>query len=250
MKKPKKIKLSASSIGLFLSCPRSYYHRYIDKIATPATPALRAGISFHNLIEDILTETTFRENYSDYMIETIVDSFENGVLGAHSDNFDVERKISIPINDDFEMTGKIDLVDYENHVIQDHKSVGHWGFVETSESLKKNLQLLIYGYWYIKEFDTDGISFRHNQICKTSGKNSKYVETYVSKEEVFEFWEKKVLVACKFIKKTREKESADTVKTKDSCSKYSGCHFRNCGACEGHEDTKVKDRIKKLSKSK
>ena len=231
----KKVKLSATSIDKFISCPRSYYFRYISGIKEPTTKALQAGIDFHDCIEHILTEVPFKKDYPDSLLETVEEAFNLGVLGDHSENIEIEKKIDFQIDENFSMTGKIDLVDFDENCIQDHKSVGNWNYVETPESLKTNLQLLIYSYWYMNEFDVDEVKLRHNQIDKKDKENSKFVEATVTREEVFHFWNDKIVRLCKHIKKTREQEDADEVRTRNACSKYSGCHYAKIGKCDGHK---------------
>ncbi|NLF00900.1 MAG: PD-(D/E)XK nuclease family protein [Anaerolineales bacterium] len=49
--------LSYSSIETYQLCPRSWWHRYVDKTPAPASPALVFGTAFHNAVEQAIAES-------------------------------------------------------------------------------------------------------------------------------------------------------------------------------------------------
>lgn len=48
--------LSYSSIETYHLCPRSWWHRYVDKTPAPASPSLVFGTAFHNAVEQAIAD--------------------------------------------------------------------------------------------------------------------------------------------------------------------------------------------------
>jgi len=46
--------LSYSSVSAYLTCPRSWRFKYVDKVKTPTAPALAFGSAFHGAVEDLI----------------------------------------------------------------------------------------------------------------------------------------------------------------------------------------------------
>jgi len=57
--------LSYSSISMWLTCPRSWKYKYIEKIPTPTSPALVFGSAVHDTVEEYVGETEHRYSLSE-----------------------------------------------------------------------------------------------------------------------------------------------------------------------------------------
>ena len=78
--------LSYSSITTYLSCPRSWAFKYIEKAPTYATPELVTGTAVHNVIEAYLGQTGVRQPLTSLWGAAWAKSIERGpvVWGADS----------------------------------------------------------------------------------------------------------------------------------------------------------------------
>ena len=73
--------LSASSIGMFLKCPRQYEFRYMQKIKSPPNAAMTQGSVVHKAVE-----TNFRQKI-ETGVDLPLDSVKDACADAHKDMF-------------------------------------------------------------------------------------------------------------------------------------------------------------------
>jgi hypothetical protein len=162
--------------------------------------------------------------------EDIVDlvniGFEKGILNV-PDNLLLEHGIRMPLGDTAYLKGIIDFVNVDDGKIEDHKTISQWRYAETEETLKKNLQLLIYAKWYLtKVKNRNFVILRHNQFHKNAPETSKFVEVKVSRKYVDTYWEEEVMPYIDQMiemKTNTDEESFDY--NLDACGNYGGCSF-------------------------
>lgn len=225
--------ISASQIKNVSGCARKWYFEYIDRIKQPKTDALQDGIDFHDVIDHIYKEKEFSRNYPEKIIEMVTEAWETGLFDLDTDNYESEVKIQFDVDENHYLRGYVDLVDYENHVIVDHKTVKEFKWGLSEDDLKVDVQMMVYSYWYLSKFpEVEEIGLRHNQVLKKNPKKSRPVETTVTREHVMRFWEEKILRASKALHLVRQRETADDVpcNTKN-CYQYGECHLLSRGKC-------------------
>jgi hypothetical protein len=229
--KTKKIQLSASQIILFKSCPRSWYWKYVMKVKEPYMPWLNTGLAFHLCIEHTYMKIRGDEiKKPKYFDEDLIDlvniGFDKGILEVPN-NFLLEHNIKVPLCEGAYLKGIIDFVNVDDGKIEDHKTVSSWKYAETEETLKNNMQLLIYAKWYLNKVKTrKSVYLKHNQFHKNAPETSKSVEVKVSRDYVENYWEKEVMsyVNQMIEMKTNTDEKAFDFNL-DSCGNYGGCSF-------------------------
>jgi ATP-dependent helicase/DNAse subunit B len=243
----KKLQLSASQFKMFKSCPRKHYFRYKEKIKEPTTKALKDGLEFHSIIENILLETPFKKTPSDDILTLVQTAFEVGCMDFEEEEFYVEKKIKLDIDDFHYMIGFIDLLLISPNIVTicDHKTIKsvQWGL--TKDQLKCDLQMMVYGKWVIENYPVDIIRFRHNQINKEDPLKSTSITVDVTIDEIESYW-KKILKVSPHIDLFRKKEVASEVATRKACNDYGGCYYYKIGKCSGHVD-KLDKNISKIS---
>jgi hypothetical protein len=233
----KKIKLSASQLQMFTACKRKWYYRYVEKIKEPYKPWLKAGLDFHQCIENCFKKLAGEEvevEYFDNDIKEMVKvAWEKGIIYS-PDTHVVEKKIDIDINEGAEMIGFIDLLDVSNSKIIDHKTFKRPQDCLTEDDLKNNLQLMIYAYWYLLKLDNKkGVWLRHNQINKIDPESSKYTEVWVSRETVEDYWAENVVPVVEEILDLQGAEKEKFTCTIARCGDYGGCSYQK--HCEGYK---------------
>lgn len=160
--------LSYSQIALYMECPREYYFKYIrypDARKEVDSDVFRLGRAYHEAMEDI---------YRNKSLGEVINNFEAGIEGCS--NYLVRDKQSLrdavvyymtdvfPMYDglvrelevdvkDFMIEGvevpihlRLDLATIDDRII-DHKTVG-W----QKPKAKRNKQLLLYAYYYLKKY--------------------------------------------------------------------------------------------------
>ena len=192
--------LSASSINTYLTCPRKWKFRYIDKLSGPTGSNLIFGRAYHAAIEIVLKEKmdkgnellmpwddtrfVFHENLNNELDETDGEiKYNKGetpesmhALGETMIKVwyeeiaptlkpvAIEEKFVVSLGDDFpyELLGYIDLIE-EGDIIVDHKtSKKRWAESKPGKELQADVYLLAY---YLK-FGRAAREVRYDIITK------------------------------------------------------------------------------------
>lgn len=171
---------SYSKLTRFEECPLSYMRKYLNNEETESHGITECGLFMHNLLEkyeknelnkDELLQY-FEENFDKNVISTMVlkmsKDFSKDMYGLYYSGFhdylenfngivdckkiiDIEKEFHIVYNNDFSITGKIDLVFYnENNelCVLDHKSKNK--FKSKKDQAQYAKQLYLYA-WASKE---------------------------------------------------------------------------------------------------
>ena len=229
------IKVSPSQILLFKRCPRAWYFKYVMKVKEPYRPWLSAGNDFHLCIEHtymkIRGDDIKKKRYFDQeWIDLVNLGFEKEILTVPN-NFLLEHPVKFEIVEGVHMNGIADFVNVSENKIEDHKTLKSWQYAETEETLIKNLQLMVYAYWYLKKLPKKKyVYLRHNQFHKNAPETSKFTEVKVSRKKVESFWETEVVPYVEQMRdlKTNTDENAFEYDL-ERCGDYGGCSFLgNC----------------------
>jgi hypothetical protein len=195
---------------------------------------LKKGNDFHKCIErvykQILGEEVGDGFFDSDVIDMVTTAFEMEVLYIPN-KFLIEQKINLAINDMASMIGYVDMIDVSNGKIVDHKSLKSKRWALTEETMKDDLQLNIYGYWYLSKVKTRKyIYFRHNQLHKIDPELSGFVEVKRSRDEVCQYWEENILPTVnEMIELYQEGEKTLYACNLKSCGDYGGCGYKpNC----------------------
>jgi hypothetical protein len=233
-----KILVSASQITNFRNCNRYWWWNKIKGKEIKKTPALSYGTQFHKCIEesyglmktgctvDEMYETLYNKHYEHEIVDLVDVGWKKNILGL-PENFLVEKGFNIPIGDFGIMRGSIDFYNVSEIRIEDHKTISSWQYALEEDDLKYNVQLMIYAYYILSKLpDKEVVSIRHNQFHKIAPETSRFVQTEVTKKEVFEYWESMIVETVQnMIKYSKEMEEKNVPVKRDHCSSYGGCPF-------------------------
>lgn len=233
----KKQLISASQIKNLKRCPRFWWFSSVKKIKQPRTPALKFGSEFHAIVEHIIQNEKFKKQYEESTVDMVVEAFESGCFDFDETEFEVEKEFKLDVDDDNYMKGYIDLllIDHDNKIITitDHKTVKDFKWALTEDTLRADIQMLIYAYWALITYPGYAIKLRHNQVLKSNPSKSRCTIVEVTEEEIRMFWDKIVKVSG-HITKLRDIEDTKEVPTKNGCNDYGGCFYEKEDHCGGH----------------
>lgn len=176
--------LSWSQVNTYLTCPREYYYRYIKYPDRKGdSSALRAGRAYHIAVEALYRGSTlseaidqFRiENQSEYKIlETAIDNYYTQIYPLYTSYVNpknLENHVSDFMIDgvDVPIELRLDMFTTDGRII-DHKTVGKYDVKAIN-----NKQMLLYSYWYYKQFKILPRQIELHKAGKFSG--NVYIET-------------------------------------------------------------------------
>lgn len=170
----------------------------------------------------------------------ITEALKSGVLERRP-GAEVEEKFEVEVGDGDSLVGKIDYGTEDR--VEDHKTSKSKRYFKSAESLKTNLQLLIYAKHKLERLRKLGkvppkfISLAHNQYLRDL--NTPLVqrrEAEVTPSEIDEHWNTKVM---ELVQKVRHAKSVANPfelpePDKGACNAFGGCPYTTI--CSGSED--------------
>ena len=141
---------------------------------------------------------------------------------------------SFDINEFAWLIGYIDFLDVSNSKIVDHKSVKSKKWMLTEKDLAENLQLNIYGYWYLNKIPNKKfVYYRHNQLNKQIPDACEFVEVKMKRDDVIDYWNTEVMPCVdEIIELKRQAVKEKFLCNKGACGDYGGCDYKkNCESC-------------------
>ncbi len=162
-------KLSYSALQTFLTCPLQYKFCYIDKLPAEQNATMHFGTLLHQVMEELYAtsllpiskeelahmvsskwqkrlyqDATYEQNDFTTALEIIEREWQKAQMPRKSHTIGLERRFSFPVQDEYEITGRIDRIDKVSDQcleIIDYKT----GRIVPAESdMSENLQLAIY----------------------------------------------------------------------------------------------------------
>lgn len=168
------LRLSFSQIDTFLTCPKRYAYQYQIRIPTPETSTVSFGSSIHKALQlfyrqQMETGTGSLKHLLHYYDkswipfgyanrEHVEETFNEGkkmltqfykkMHDKHSLPIALEQPFTLHLTPTVTISGVIDRIDQNDNTIEiiDYKT----GRIPTEEELKKNKQLLVYGFAALK----------------------------------------------------------------------------------------------------
>lgn len=223
--------VSASAIGTFLDCQRKWWMTYVLGLRSPGSEATKFGSMLHLDVERYLEGD--RPAPTMALTQT---AYEAGVLPEPGTVL-VEHETTTLKLAGVRVKGFIDAHICNPTLIEiiDHKTMKTTRYAETSESLRRNNQMLIYaGDAMLREPGVEKATLRHIQYVRSTGEVH-VVETDVSRAHVFDRLKalESVVQQMKAVAKIENIE--DVPKSLGACNNYGGCYMLTVG-CSGRNE--------------
>lgn len=260
------MQLSVSRAGELDKCPRKWFFKKVEKCKVPYTASTQFGTAIHQVNERYyLDEEMYPKDWwsviDDYgnhagdlgteeqaLLRQLVDkAIDEGLLFRHP-GLKAEWKFEDEIVEGAYFEGSIDAC--YDFTIVDHKSVksfdDNWNKISDKKSsrwLGKDSQMLIYGYYWAKYQELQGleipatIELIHNQFNKETGE-VRQVTALVPFIKCISEYQKIQKSAMKMLNHNRLFNAGDweKVETCDRRARYSPCNYcKYSDMCDGKE---------------
>jgi CRISPR/Cas system-associated exonuclease Cas4 (RecB family) len=216
--------MSPTEIETFLTCPRKWGYRYLDKIEIRPSKAAELGSLVHKTLENYLIDNAIDIKTHEGQIA----SAGLHLLPKSMPKENIERHILFS-HDGFIFQGYIDFFHHlgsQTWLIGDHKTCSSFITALSSEELKKNIQANIYAQWFFKEKGAEIVKLKWIYYSTKGKPQAKSIEAELTKDEALPFFEHLLAIATD-IKELAEKRPASSQlpKNTSSCFKYGPCPF-------------------------
>lgn len=227
--------LSPTAIAKYLRCPRKWAFRYIDGIKPQPTASMKAGIKGHKRIEQYLNGTE-KTPGSDKLGKLICKAIRPAMLPQPDRRLMLEKKFVEGVSGAhgyyINLLGYIDCLrpamDGNPITVIDHKFIGDYKYALTEETIRTDIQALIYSYFAIDDEDEPilnrWIYYNKNTDSVRKVECLRYPDEIVT--DVLALVP--TLREIAYLKSTCTK-AMDATHSYDACSDYGGCpHVKTC----------------------
>lgn len=231
------IRVSASQVETFRSCPRKWFNGSVLKERAPQSPSQARGEEVHAQIEPYLLTGQIDAASPHAPLVEVARQF----LPAPGKGLLVEHEFRMPTFEGGpEFLGYIDLADPRGSVLRiyDHKTTSDFRYAKTPAELCESVQMMAYAQWGFSVLETFGIDKADvvevaHVYLRTRGKpKAHFVSTVVSREHVEGQWQK-ILATVREMQgwaQKHPKTADDLPPNTDACGMYGGCYYRpKCG---------------------
>jgi RecB family exonuclease len=239
------IKISPSSVQTLEQCPRKWFHRYIEKIYpdVPDNDAAAFGEFIHDIAEhysgdsletlkelakQTLKHYTIAADYKSKVIPAIKNFYIYYMKKFRKDGvLDRERKIEIPYEDNFLLTGKIDVLYAEGNKV----CIIDW---KTSKSEKDHSFQLSFYYYVLKLMnliDVDQLECEIVYLCPEDTMEL-YVSKYTLDKSDMESAAARIKNLMEYTKKLGTNKDKWRKKLGPLCN---WCDYKKANICSGKE---------------
>ena len=229
--------VSPSAIKTFLDCPRKWWMTYVLGLRSPATEANIFGSDLHADVEEY--ELGLKDA-PDSELGRI--ALHEGYLPRPGDGWEIEVETGRePALAGVRLLGYVDarLGGSFFVTILDHKTMRTRDYAETSETITRNLQLILYAWDYLRtrpEMTT--AELMHVQYVRSESRVYRVVGK-VTREDVMAYVEDLGVPVVEQMKEiARIEKLEDVPKDLGGCQKYGGCYMLTQG-CSGRNDRAV-----------
>lgn len=240
--------VSASQITTFQRCNRRWYFSKVLNAPEPEKPATALGERLHKQMEDWFEKGLVPTHDSARLaVESgLLPPRDPGIRIEHPRDYGLGLSIAgVPVR------GRMDaLIPGSTTGILDHKSTKSFRYCKTSDELRSDVQLSIYGEWAFQNLGCDYVQYTHNYLrTEVDNPGFKLVKTLepidrnfvqaVMAELVPTVEEMKVAAAVSSVEVLERNDAA--------CWDYGGCPFREiCPSAkvESFSDLEVKPEVK------
>ena len=243
------MQISASQLKTYGLCPKKWYFEKVEKLPRGKTSyGATFGSALHACLERIqLGEDPFPEGW-DSTLQEGDDKLAKDLLALYRKDEEVlpenvEREIRLPVIDDINLLGYIDL--YKPGKIVDHKTTKAMRWALSAKELAKDLQMLVYAKWALDQEgpEIDAIELRHNVFLRTAPVRHKKTVAFATREAIMERWYQ-VQETALLMKQAREKGSPPGTEMGDQCHAYGGCPYaRICSGVMTSDEFRGEEEI-------
>lgn len=220
------MRYSASQIEKWRRCPRKWAFEYDFGHKPKQTARQAQGSAIHKEAEDAVSEGTEPERPETWALL--------GLVRLDVEHL-VEAYMSIPLGDDDEVIGYIDLVElaWPPRVV-DHKTTSNPRYAKTAPELLTDTQMTLYGWWVIANVGCDQVEIAHHYVT-TKGRMRAWAERAVLTADMADDAMARhlhVIDQMKYVRgRVRAKDYEPRGRTNGECHRYGGCpHLSRCEA--------------------
>lgn len=136
--------VSPTAADTYLLCPRKWALRYISKIRQEQTEAAKIGSDCHDHIDqfyrnkNVIAENTKPGQMAKALL-MVLPAPNPWIYSESAYHLEISHN-----NESVYFTAKIDLLDFAQNIVFDHKTTGSFKWAKTPEMLQKDLQAIIY----------------------------------------------------------------------------------------------------------
>lgn len=220
-----KIRVSVSQIRKYVRCQRAWWYEYGPlKIRPPTKKSAAVGTEVHGILEDYLINgTPPPDSKAGRIASAGLDKLRPG------DELEIERSITLPLNDVANMLCRIDMLGKNEPYVGDHKTTGNFSWCKTRSEVVSDVQLLSYafaGYHETKPptVDVELIYYRREGLPV-----SMVVGGVVSWEDVEKNWHDLGEIAREMRPRKNDPTGDTCAGNSSACGDYGGCfHAPKC----------------------
>lgn len=219
------IRVSVSQIRKFKRCQRAWWYEYGPLgLKSPAKPSAQLGTQVHDILEKYLLEGTEPPATKAGRIASCgLDKLPDPA------GLEIERSITLPLNDDAKILCRIDMLGTDRAYIGDHKTTSDFKWAKTRAELDTDVQLLTYAYAAYHEtkpatVDAELIYYRTRGLPVSMS-----VKTMLDWESIEKNWFEMGEIARDMSPKKQCPTGESTTPNPKACGDYGGCfHADRC----------------------
>ena len=230
--------VSASQITTFLDCPRKWYFDKVVGLERKVNESAELGSAVHELLE----------KYIRGELSEMPDTQAGRIAKQGLHRLTIKKPLAVelsledlPIKDSpCEVKGFIDVLDYMNDEIIDHKTTKSRRWTKTPSELAVNTQMIIYAKAYLDNNpEVNKVTLTH-LYYGTKDEFSEKVSVEVSRAHVTNQWNYLKKIIKEMMQASSLSDAGACTASYEACDKYGGCPFRT--QCQHAKDYTPKQR--------
>ena len=218
--KPKPIRVSVSQIRKYKRCARAWWYEYGPLgLKSPAKPSAQLGTQVHDILEKYLLEGTEPPATKAGRIASCgLDKLPDPA------GLDIERSITLPLNDDANILCRIDMLGTDRAYIGDHKTTSDFKWAKTRAELDTDVQLLTYAYAAYHETKPENVEAELIYYRTRGLPVSMSVKTVLDWNSIEQNWAEMGELAREMAPKKACSTGESTTPNPKACGDYGGCY--------------------------
>jgi hypothetical protein len=215
--------ISPTGAQSFLDCPRQWALRYLCKIRQPPTEATELGSKTHDLVDNVyknnqpISDGSKAAQMAKELI-TVLPPPNSWIFSESVYYIEVEHKESKVF-----FTARIDLLDFAQNIVFDHKTTGNFKWAKTPITLQSDLQAIVYSV-IAKLLGMENPSVQWSYVIKTGKPRTQLVRTAI--ENLRLKWQK-IVELGQYLTYLRYNvlDYRDYPQQVTACDNYGGCYY-------------------------
>lgn len=220
------IRVSPSQISTFRECPSKWAFRHLDKIPAPQTSSAARGEECHGHWERYLRDST--PIPGDTETGRIAQELVQWLPPPRTPGILVEEPLHIDAPG-WSCIGRVDwVVPAEGYVVVgDHKTTSNLRYAKSATDLATDPQGVLYAAWAMVRFRVREVRLAWNYVQTRGRRDTLPIRATMTHETV----DTALVGIVETINAMRATTSSETAETRDACSLYGGCPYRD--RCSG-----------------